>query len=126
MGIDSDPRPTWWVEDRDRPRRGREVPVRILGIDPALDRVALELDRPLRDREPFTSGDPDLFLDEIDPRHEFGHRVLDLYPGIHLHEVEAPILVEEELYRARRGVPDRFGAPDRGLTHRRSEEHTSE
>src|SRR2546427_9530196 len=55
--------------------------------------------------------DADLLLHEVEVRAHLGDRVLDLDAGVHLHEIERPVFVEQEL--------DRAGAD-------RSEEHTSE
>ena len=42
---------------------------------------------------PVALGDPDLLCHEIDIADQLRHRMLDLKPGIHLDEVEFPILV---------------------------------
>ena len=57
--------------------------------------------------EPLAARDPDLPLHEIHAGHHLGDRMLDLQPGVHLEEVEAAVLVEEELDRARVGVAGR-------------------
>jgi hypothetical protein len=44
----------------------------------AFHRPAVQLDVGLRQRQPFTGGDADHLLDEIDAGDEFRHRVLDL------------------------------------------------
>jgi len=43
--------------------------------------------------------------------------VLDLQPGVHLHEVEAPVLLGDEFHRARADIVDRLRRSDRGLRH---------
>ncbi|MEZ4626102.1 MAG: hypothetical protein R2843_15230 [Thermomicrobiales bacterium] len=52
---------------------------------------------------------------------QFSHRMLNLDAGIHLHEVEVTILIEQEFERAGACVPGRLGALDRRsqqvLTH---------
>ena len=75
-------------------RRGREG-FRVLGVDPALDRVAVELDLVLRAGQAFAGGDADLLAHQVDAADHLGHRMLDLEPGVHLDEVEFAVLVEE-------------------------------
>jgi hypothetical protein len=36
----------------------------------------------------FAGRDPELQLDEVEPRDRLGDRMLDLQPGVHLHEEE--------------------------------------
>ncbi len=109
-GVDADPRPRGQVEQRDPSGRGREVPVRVLGVEPGLDGVSpLERLRPL---EPATSGDVQLRPDQIEVRGRLGDRVLDLQAGVDLEEGERPLTrVVEELDRPRADVPHREGQP---------------
>ena len=57
--------------------------------------------------EPLAARDPDLPPHQIDAGHHLGDRMLDLQPRVHLEEVEAAVLVEQELDRAGVGVADR-------------------
>ena len=41
-----------------------------------------------RERQPLAGGDPELPLDQVEAVDELGDRVLDLEPGVHLHEEE--------------------------------------
>ena len=41
-------------------------------------------------------GEPDLLLDEVDAGHHFGDRMLNLNAGVHFHEEEVMVLVEEK------------------------------
>ena len=97
---------------------GQEPAEGVLGVDPRLDRVALEGDVVLGEAERLTGGDLQLQRDQVDPlaahpRHLLGDRVLDLEPGVHLEEVElARVVVEEELDGARTGVADLRGQRD--------------
>src|SRR5207237_2943209 len=80
-------------------------------IDPALDRMAALHDVALAQAELVAGRDANLLLDDVDPRHELGHRVLDLNPRIHFDEVEFFFLVEE-FERAGAAIADlaaRFG-----------------
>ena len=42
----------------------------------------------LRQRQRLAGGDAQLPLDQVEPGDHFGHRMLDLQPRVHLHEVE--------------------------------------
>ena len=60
--------------------------------------------------------DADLFLHEVDdPYTLFGHAMLDLDAGVHLHEVKAALLVHEKLHGADVLVIDRLRQLDRSL-----------
>ena len=78
----------------DAARRGREF-IGILGVDPALDGVPLDLDLALGKGQLEPGGHHDLGLDDVHAGHEFGHRVLNLHPRVHLNEVELAVFVEE-------------------------------
>jgi len=67
----------------------------VLGVDPVLDRVALDPDVVLGEGQFLASSDPDLPADDVDVRHLLGGGVLDLDPGVDLHEVELAIFDEE-------------------------------
>src|SRR5436309_5025218 len=82
----------------DPPRSREEVPPRVLGIDPAFDRVAVRAD--LQTREGATQRDLDLQGDHVEPRHHLGDGVLDLDPGVHLEEVEGAVFVEDAFHRS--------------------------
>ena len=68
--------------------RRQEVVLRVLGVDARLDRRAAAGDFVLRERQRLARGDAELPLDEIEPGHRLGDRMLDLQPGVHLEEVE--------------------------------------
>ena len=92
------------------PGRRLEVACRVLGVDAALDRRARAVGDVSLIAQRLAGGDADLLLHEVDAGHHLGHRVLDLDAGVHLHEVERPVLVEQELDRAGADVVDRLGA----------------
>ncbi len=71
----------------------------ILGVDAALDGVALDHDVLLREAERRAGGDADLLAHQVDAGHRLGDRMLDLQAGVHLDEVELAVL-EQELHRA--------------------------
>src|SRR5215470_5614098 len=75
-------------------RRGAEG-AGVLGVDPALDGMAVEADVLLLQREWRAGRDADLLDDEVNTGDHLSHRVLDLEPRVHLDEVELAVLVEE-------------------------------
>ena len=116
-GVDPDPGAAREAQQRDPPGRRGEPQLRVLGVDPGLDRVA---DRrrglPL---EPAPGGDVELQLQQVEPGGRLGDRVLDLQAGVDLHEGEQPLLgLEEELDGRRAAV----GGPQR-QPHRRLAQH---
>src|SRR5690606_26416771 len=88
----------------DQARRGHEG-FRVLGVDAALDGVSAQDHVLLPDRQLAPGGDEQLFAHQVDAGDQFGDRVLDLDPGVHLDEVEASVLVQE-LERAGAAVAD--------------------
>ena len=63
--------------------------LRVFGIDARLDRRAPACDVALREGQALARGDAELPLDEVEPGHRLGDRMLDLQPGVHLEEIEA-------------------------------------
>jgi len=95
---------------------GEEALEGILRGDAAFDGVALEGHLVLAEGERLAGGHPELPLDQVHPRDQLRHRMLHLDAGIHLHEVEFAVLVEE-LDGARALVVHRLGGPHRRLAH---------
>src|SRR5690606_11040853 len=85
VGVHAHARPAWHVPVCDAPRAGDELE-RVLGIDPAFDGVAAELDVALAQRELFAGGNEDLLLHEAEAGNHFGYRVLDLDARVHFNE----------------------------------------
>ena len=79
---------------------------RVLGVDPALDRVAGEPHVLLAEQERLAGGDQHLLAHEVEAGHELGHRVLDLDAGVHLEEEVVTVAVEEALDRPGPAVAD--------------------
>ena len=105
-----------------RARRRQELH-RILGVDPALDRVAAaaRVELLLRQRQRRALGDVELPRDEIEAVDHLGDRVLDLQARVHLEEVEAAVGAEQELARAGADVVDRARRRDRRRAHLRAQ-----
>src|SRR5207302_9025185 len=76
--------------------RWPEVMLGILGVDTAFDRMSARLELLLPD--PFAGRDLKLKFDQVIPGHKLGHRVFHLNAGVHLHEIEVLVIVDEELY----------------------------
>ncbi len=53
--------------------------------------MPIDLDVLLLIAQRFTISDTDLLLDDIDPGDHLGHRMLDLNPRVHLHEIEVTL-----------------------------------
>jgi hypothetical protein len=98
--------------------RRQEPALGILGVDPRLDRMAADCECVLRERQSLAGRDAQLPLHQVDAGDHLGHRMLDLQPGVHLHEVERAVLLGDELDGAGADVADRLGRGDRGLAHR--------
>ena len=75
----------------------------MLGVDAALDGMAVERDVLLREGQRRAGGDADLLVHEVDPGDHLGDRMLDLDAGVHLDEVEFAVLVQE-LHRSRADI----------------------
>src|SRR5262245_42501048 len=122
VGVDPHARTAGRMVRGDETGTRLEVPIGIFGVHPALDRMAAEAGEvSLRDAHRLTRGDADLLLHQVEPCHHFGDRMLYLDPGVHLHEVEALVLIEQELDGPRADVVDRRREPHRGLAHRAPE-----
>ena len=102
--IDAHARPKRCLEVDKPARTRREALVGILGIESCLD------GRTPRHwwvfgRQPLPAADIDLQADQVETKDLFGHRVLDLKPGVHLKEVEGlQIRQQQELGRARADI----------------------
>ena len=64
--------------------------------------VAAKGDLVLGHGERLAGGDEDLLSHQVEPRHGLGDRVLDLDPGVHLHEEVLPLGGQEPFDRSRR------------------------
>ncbi len=73
------------IARRRPPARGR-----VLGVQARLDRVAAA-GSGARSRQPAAGRDQQLERDQVEPGRALGDRVLDLEPGVHLQEPEAPV-----------------------------------
>ena len=99
------------------PNRRCKITVRILRINAAFDRPAVELQIALFERKRLARRHADHLLDQIDTGNKFGHRVLDLKARIHFQEIEAAVLAGDELHGAGAVVTHGFGECDRLFAH---------
>ncbi len=94
----------------------RQVPRgRILGAEPDLDGVPGDRGVHRLGGQGLAAGDRDLQVDQVQSGDGFGHRVLDLQPGVHLQEREGPVVAGDELHGAGAAVVHGAGGLDRGL-----------
>src|SRR5207247_11266079 len=81
----------------------------IFGVDAALDGMqARSCMRDVRGKR-FSGSNANLFFDQVTSINLFRDRVFHLDARIHLDEIKMPILIDEELDRARIFVSDRLG-----------------
>ena len=94
-GVDPDARPGGQREPCDAPGRGREVTVRVLGVQPRLDRVPGL--KGLSSLEATAARHVQLQPHQVGAGGQLGDRVLDLQPGVDFEEGEPPLprVVEE-------------------------------
>src|SRR5690606_10784099 len=109
--IDTNAEAAWRVEMRDRARRRNEG-TRILSVDTALDRVAVETNPFLTNGKTAAGCDTNLLVHEVDTSDGFGNWVFHLETGVHFDEIELAIFIQELDGACARiaEVCDRFGA----------------
>ena len=116
-GVEPGTEATRRLEFGDRARRREEgTACRILRVDTDLDGVASHRNVLLGEPQSLASRHPELRLDQVDAGDEFGDRVFDLEPSVHLEVPELAVLVEE-LDGAGVDVVAPLGHGDRGLPH---------
>jgi hypothetical protein len=97
-----------------RPKLGRKV-LGVFGVDAEFHGEAPVADVLLLVLQGQAVGDADLLLDDVDAGDVLGDRVLHLEAGVHLHEVELVVMVQQELHRAGVLVAHRLGGAHRQL-----------
>ena len=98
-------------------RARHEVLRRNLCIDSALDGMSTWLHIFLCEAQRFTRRDTDLFDDEIGAGHHLRHAMLHLDSRVHLHKVEVPLRVHDELDGACIGILYGLRREDRTAVH---------
>ena len=69
-------------------------------------------------RKSFSRRNLNLRLDQVDSRHQFGYRMLNLNPRIDLDKVKIVIRINDKLDRARIEILGILNHSDGGFTHR--------
>ncbi len=105
------------LKQRQPTNRRRKVALRILGVYTHLNRMTVDVDFILPERQFLSCGDAQLPFHEIETGDHLGDRMLDLKPRVHFQEVET-IGIGDEFHRAGPFVADSACCRDRGTTHR--------
>ena len=102
-----------------RAAAGHKAARRVLGAQAHLDGMPLGMDLVLLQGQGLARGHAQLPRHQVQARQRFGHGMLHLQPGVHLHEVEAALFVQQEFQRARAlvayGLHGRHGRRAHGL-----------
>lgn len=117
MGIYANAVPFRAVEGFDFAGAWSEVIRGIFGVDAAFDDVHFGRWKSVFAFDLLAGGDEDLFFDEVEVEEFFGHGVFYLDAGIHFHEIEVAVFVEEEFDGAEAFVADGFACFDSGFAH---------
>src|SRR5690606_38524255 len=118
VGVHAHARAARGMEVLDQAGAGEEG-FRVLGVDAALDGVAVEHHVLLADAQLVAGGDAQLLGHQVDAGDHLGDRMLHLDAGVHLDEVEAAVLVQE-LERAGAAVADADAGLDADLADLRA------
>src|SRR6476469_5042033 len=97
MGIEPYSRATRWVIGGNETGRGLKVPIGVFSVDATFDGMTSQSTTVTQEAHRLARRHPDLFLDYVEAGHHLGHRMLHLNPGVHLHEVELSVWVQQEL-----------------------------
>ena len=93
-GIHPNAQTTRCVILRDLTGAGAKVR-KLFSVDPNLNRVAVDLEVVLGERQALLCSNADLFTHEVDAKDAFGHGVFHLKAGVHFDEIELSVLIEE-------------------------------
>ena len=96
---------------------GQEAGVRILGVQPHLDRMAVPRYLLLGQWQRLAGGHAQLPFHQVQAGDHLGDRVFDLQAGVDLHEIELSVGIDDELHRAGVDVADGGGGGHRRLAH---------
>ena len=119
--VDADPDAARRQICRDRSGARHEIVSGVLGIDAALNGMALQRDILLSNLQWLAGGDGDLIAHDIDGRDLLRHRMFDLEARIHFDEIEMALLIQEKFDRAGIVVVHRLGDGDGGVAHLRAQ-----
>ena len=113
--VKTDSDPARFGQLGNHPRRRHKTRRGIFGTNPALDGVAPLDNIALGKAQRPPVGDKNLLLDQIDPAHLFGDRMLDLQARVHLEEIVIALPVHQEFDRSGSEITDRTGRSN-GIT----------
>ena len=118
----------WLAIDLQSASGGQEVVVGVFGANAGLDGMALDAQLVLTQRQRLATGHTQLPLDQVQASDGFGHRVLHLQAGVHLHEKELhgfglviSRLLDDKFDCARAHIVHRFGRRHRSSAHLRTQ-----
>ncbi len=103
------------MEDADTPGGRPEIIVGVFRVDPAFDGMSLGLVVKAADAIPRSYFY--LFFYQIEVDHFFRYAMFHLDTGVHFHEKEVAVFVDQEFYRADAFVVDGGGGLDSGVAH---------
>src|SRR5690348_1345367 len=106
MAIDADTWPTWWQILLYSTRLWTEIGVGILCSNTALDGMPTKLYILLAQLQRHPGCNAYLLFDKIKPRHHLRHGMFYLQARIHLHEIVAILLIDQELKRTSIAISD--------------------
>ena len=107
----------WRAPAQHRAGLWQEAGRHIFGRQAHFDGVTIQLYVVLRQSQRFARGHAQLPFHKVDPGDGLGHGVFHLQPGIHFHEVELSVAVEQKLHRAGPDVTDGAGRAHRRLAN---------
>jgi len=96
---------------------GRETRLYIFGIDPPLNGPSIQFDILLFECKLFSLGNENHLFNKVNSCDHFCDRVLNLDAGVHLHEGEIVLVIQQELYGSCRVVIHRFCNTNGCISH---------
>ena len=117
MAVDAHPGASRRQPACDAARRGPKILPGIFRVDAHLNRMALEPNLILSNRDRQTASDAQLLGDQVDTGNHLSDRVLHLNAGVHLHEIKLARSIHQELHRAGALVADGAGRRHGRIAH---------
>ena len=102
---------------RQVPGGRQKVIGRVFGIQPHFNRMTVQRDLLLRDRQRLALGNPDLPGHQVEAGNRFGHRMLHLQPRVHLHKEKLATGIQQKLHRTCADITDGLGSAHGCFAH---------